>query len=637
MASGRQAPGINFVVKPPRLVLSDTSKNPNTSFIRSYRQFWPFVRPLWFWLLLGIALTIPVGALDAVVASFLKPFMDQAMIEQQREFVIYVPCAIVGFSVLQGILIYVSAIVNGWVGGKVGLNMKLRLFDRLLSFDTTFYDLNNSGSVMFRFATDAQTASGQLIGSMKLFLTRFFSSASLICVMVYQSWHLTLVSVGALVFLFLPMRIVRRRIKKIIGRTVVSNSSLLTLYNETTAGNRVIKAFNLQDFTFRRFTENSERLFRLDMKLIRDTNWLSPVMHLVATCVVAGVLYFGLGLIVSGVLTPGAFVAFLAALIMLYTPLKSIGNNFISIQQAMLALDRIYEILDTHTYEDADDSYKQSLPPLHSAVEFRDVDFSYSDGRKVLSGVSFTARAGTKVALVGNSGGGKSTICALIPRLYEIDGGAIYIDGQDIRDVTLASLRSQIAMVFQDSFMFEGSIRDNLACGKEGATEEEMWAALGAAYLKDFVRGLPEGLDTHVGEQGASLSGGQRQRLAIARAILKDAPLVILDEATSALDSKSEHIVQKALDRLMHRRTTLVIAHRLSTIRDADLILVVNDGRIVERGRHEDLLARNGAYATLYNSQFQRPVGSEGTEAILLAEEAARLLKEEIGGKAHQE
>ena len=291
---------------------------------------------------------------------------------------------------------------------------------------------------------------------------------------------------------------------------------------------------------------------------------------------------------------------------MLYTPIKSIGNNYISVQQALLALDRIYQLLKEHSYENEDDSAKSKLLDIKEEINFKDVRFSYTNEREILKGVNFKVEVGTKVALVGNSGGGKTTVCSLIPRLYEIDSGVISIDGHDITEFSLDSLRSKVAMVFQDNFLFEGTIRQNLMYGRMDATEEEMNHAIKSAYLDDFVYNLPHGLDTLIGERGLLLSGGQKQRLAIARAILKNAPLVILDEATSALDNKSEKVVQKALDKLMEGRTTIVIAHRLSTVMDADKILVINDGHIVEEGTHQELLDLNGAYAMLYNSQFNK-------------------------------
>lgn len=588
------------------LVLSDVKSNPNTSFWRGYSQFWPFLKPYAVIAIVGMLLTIPVGALDAVVASFLKPFMDRVMVSQDKSFAYYVPLFIIGFSLAQGIFLYLSAYVNNYVGNRIAMDVKLKLYKKLINMETSFYNANNSGSVIYRFASDPDLATSGLINNIRLFLTKFFSSLSLVVVLVYNSWQLSIVAVGVLFLLFIPMQIVRKRVKQIVNRTVGANAKVMTLYNETSQGNREIKSFNLKSQMVKHFNETMTYLFRLNMKIVRDTNWLAPVMHLITACGVAGVLYFGLHLIMIGEITSGGFVAFLAALIMLYTPIKSIGNNYISVQQALLALDRIYQLLKEHSYENEDDSAKSKLLDIKEEINFKDVRFSYTNEREILKGVNFKVEVGTKVALVGNSGGGKTTVCSLIPRLYEIDSGVISIDGHDITEFSLDSLRSKVAMVFQDNFLFEGTIRQNLMYGRMDATEEEMNHAIKSAYLDDFVYNLPHGLDTLIGERGLLLSGGQKQRLAIARAILKNAPLVILDEATSALDNKSEKVVQKALDKLMEGRTTIVIAHRLSTVMDADKILVINDGHIVEEGTHQELLDLNGAYALLYNFQFNK-------------------------------
>ena len=513
--------------------------------------------------------------------------------------------------------------------------MRSRLYQKLLTFDSRFFDANNSGSVILRFFNDSETASSGLIQNMRLFLTKFFSSVSLICVLLYNSWELTIFAVGIIAVLIVPMQIVRKRIKSLVSRTVNVSTGMITLYNETALGSKVIKSFNLKDFMYQRFREQADFLFKMAIKMIRDTNWLSPVMHLVSSFGVAGVLYFGVTLILSGRMTSGEMVSFLAALIMLYTPLKSIGNNYIQVQTALLALDRIYDLLDYESFENGKHEGSKVLKDIKDSIEFDHVVFSYNGERDILRDISFKINVGHKVALVGNSGGGKTTVCSLINRLYEVKSGSIKIDGIDVRDYTIESLRRNVACVFQDNFLFAGTIRQNILFGKEDATDEEIAHAVKSAYLEEFVAGLPDGLDTQIGERGVTLSGGQKQRIAIARAIIRNAPLVILDEATSALDNRSEKVVQQALDELMKGRTTLVIAHRLSTIQDADTIMVINDGQIVEQGSHEELLALGGAYAALYNTQFasqhkqqaeqaeQAEQGEPGESAESLAEPSA--------------
>lgn len=594
-----------------------------------FKKFWPFLKPYLFLTILGILLTIPVGALDAAVASFLKPFMDNVMVDKDTEFAYKVPFIIIGFTIVQGICIYTSNIVNSYVGSRIATNLKLALYKKLINNDSAFFDKNTSGIVLMRFCSDADTATTGLITNVKLFLSKFWSSLGLVVVLLYNSWQLSFIALGVLVFLILPMKVARKKVMKLMGLTVKASSKINSNYYETYSGIKIIKAFNLQNVIFAKFTQNIEEAFHLSMRMIRNTNWLGPAMHLVTALGVAGVLYYGLHLITTGQITSGTFVAFLAALIMLYTPIKSIGNNYVALQSALLALERIYKILDTTSYETNDGTGTKVLKDIKKEIKFNDVCFSYDGQREVLHKVNLTVPVGSKVALVGNSGGGKSTVTALIPRLYEIDSGSITIDGTDIKEFTISSLREQIAMVFQDNFLFDGTVRENLLYGKENATDKEIAFAIKSAYLDEFVKKLPQGLDTMIGERGLLLSGGQKQRLAIARAILKNAPVVILDEATSALDNKSEKVVQQALDKLMEGRTTIVIAHRLSTIMDSDKILVINDGNVVEEGSHSELLAKNGPYSVLYNSQFSKvhhaedlDTSAEDVDAIHLAKES---------------
>lgn len=598
-----------------------------------FKKFWPFLKPYLFLTILGILLTIPVGALDAAVASFLKPFMDNVMVDKDTEFAYKVPFIIIGFTIVQGICIYTSNIVNSYVGSRIATNLKLALYKKLINNDSAFFDKNTSGIVLMRFCSDADTATTGLITNVKLFLSKFWSSLGLVVVLLYNSWQLSFIALGVLVFLILPMKVARKKVMKLMGLTVKASSKINSNYYETYSGIKIIKAFNLQNVIFAKFTQNIEEAFHLSMRMIRNTNWLGPAMHLVTALGVAGVLYYGLHLITTGQITSGTFVAFLAALIMLYTPIKSIGNNYVALQSALLALERIYKILDTTSYETNDGTGTKVLKDIKKEIKFNDVCFSYDGQREVLHKVNLTVPVGSKVALVGNSGGGKSTVTALIPRLYEIDSGSITIDGTDIKEFTISSLREQIAMVFQDNFLFDGTVRENLLYGKENATDEEIAFAIKSAYLDEFVKKLPQDLDTMIGERGLLLSGGQKQRLAIARAILKNAPVVILDEATSALDNKSEKVVQQALDKLMEGRTTIVIAHRLSTIMDSDKILVINDGHVVEEGSHSELLAKNGPYSVLYNSQFSKVHNAEDTETSAEDVDAIHLAKETESSK----
>lgn len=598
------------------------------------KKFWPFLKPYIFLTILGVLLTIPVGGLDAAVASFLKPFMDNVMVDKNTEFALKVPFIIIGFTLVQGICIYTSNIVNTYVGARISTDLKLALYKKLLVSESVFFDKNTSGIVLLRFCNDADSATTGLITNVKLFLSKFWSSLGLLAVLLWNSWQLSFIALGVLILLVIPMKIARKKVMKIMSKNVEAQTKINTTYVETYSGIKIIKSFNLIKTMYEKFHREVEDIFKFSMKMTRDTNWLSPAMHLVTACGVAGVLYYGMYLITTGVITSGTFVAFLAALIMLYTPIKSIGNNYVGLQTALLALERIYVILDTPSFEANDGEGKKELKAISKEIKFNHVNFSYDGQRMILKDVNLSVPVGKKVALVGNSGGGKSTVCSLIPRLYELDSGSITVDGTDITEYTLSSLRDKISMVFQDNFLFDGTVRQNLMYGKADATDEEINRAIKSAYLDEFVQKLPNGIDTVIGERGLLLSGGQKQRLAIARAILKNAPIVILDEATSALDNKSEKVVQRALDKLMEGRTTIVIAHRLSTVMDADKILVINDGQVVEEGTHNELLEKNGAYAVLYRSQFSKAHHTETEDTSSLEDKSdSDLLSDETTSK----
>ncbi len=575
------------------------------ALVKNFLRMWPYVKPYWFRACLGVALTVPVGALDGVVAMFLKPFMDKVMVDKQPHFSSLIPFLIVGFTVVQGALIYASNYFNTWVANKITISVKRKLYDKLLSMDSSYFDRNNSGTILMRYSNDAETASTGLIDNLKQFLSKTFSSISLVFVLFYNAWQLAFIAIAVLIFFIYPMAVVRKKMKEIMTKTVGNLSYVMTIYNETFAGNKTIRSFTLENEFKNRFHEVTDMRFSLAMKMIKGTNWLSPLMHVIMSIGVALVIGCGSYLIVSGTITSGNFVAFIAALMMLYTPLKSVGNNYISMQQSFLAIDRIFDILDLQpTVKDV--PAPKELTEIKHNITFEHVCFEYTRGREVLHDINLEIPVGHTLALVGNSGGGKTTISALLPRLYDIKKGAIKIDGTDIKNFSQKSLRKHIAMVFQDNFLFSGTVRENVLLGNEHATEEEIWLALKNSCLEDFVKGLPQKLDTQIGERGILLSGGQKQRLAIARAFVKNAPIVILDEATSALDNKSERVVQEALDNLMKNRTVIVIAHRLSTIQNADKIVVINDGKVAEQGTHEELLKLQGAYYNLYSMQFKK-------------------------------
>lgn len=583
------------------------NKLTNLRAITNYRRMWPIIRPYWFRALIAMLLCLPVGSMEAVIAYSLKHFMDDVLNADgvNSSSVWIVPIAIVGFTVVQGILIYSLSFLNTWLGARMSNDLRFRLYSKLVTFEPAFFDHQNSGDIVFRFHNDADEACSGVLDNVRLFVTRLFSSISLIVVLFVNSWQLSIITVVILAITFYPVTRVRNLIKNALRRSVNVIGMTITTLNEAYAGNRVIASYNYQPEFRSKFAGILKEMFRLSIKLTQRTAWLTPMMHITTSLGVAVAIGYGSYLIISGQLTTGAFVSFITALLMLYNPLKHIGNQYNKVEFSFMAMERCFEMLDrVPAIKDRDDAVE--LKEVRHGIEFRHVDFGYVPSRKVLKDISFKVNVGQSVALVGNSGGGKSTIAMLIPRFYDIQKGSILIDGIDVREMTAQSLRDKIAMVFQDNFLFDGTIRDNIRIGKPDATDAEIMAAVEKAYLLDFINAQREGLDVRIGERGVLLSGGQKQRVAIARALIKDAPIVILDEATSALDSKAEVVVQKAINNLMVDRTVFVIAHRLSTIRHADMILVVNEGEIVETGNHETLMHnRNGVYRALYEAQFQ--------------------------------
>ncbi len=584
------------------MLLSIIKKN---NFVQNYLKMWPFVKPIWFISLLSLVIGVPIGSLDATIALFLKPYTDLVIVSNNAQAPWYLPFLIVGFTIIQGALLYLSAFLTAYAGGKLNLNVKEALYNKLLSLDPKYYDEQNSGRILMRFSSDADLACSGLLSNLKNLVTRVCSTLSLLCVLIYTSWQLSIIAIIILAITVAPLTTVRRLLKKIIAKNTDVISTINTKYNETYSGNRTILAYNLQDTQRNSFIMNLNEIFKLSVKMVKRTAWISPFMHFSVSIGISLTIAYGSWLIVQGTITAGDFVSFLAALLMMYTPLKAMGNTIVNIQQGFLAIERIYDILDIEPdIQNSPEALK--ITNFDHAIKFQNVNFSYREGIPVLHDFSLEIKKNESIALVGNSGGGKSTIISLLPRFYDIQSGAITIDGNNIKNIEIGALRSQITIVFQDNFLFNGTIRDNILLGKANATEEEIRKAIKAAYLDEFIAELENGLDTPIGERGNLLSGGQKQRVAIARAFLRNSPILILDEATSALDNKSEAIVQKAIENLMANKTVIIIAHRLSTIKNVDKIAFIQEGSLAEFGTHNELMnIKNGHYKTLYNLQFK--------------------------------
>ena len=600
-------------------------KLEQTTAQNSYKYGWllkrifPYIKPLLGRIFLGLAVAIPLGLLDGVTAFALKPYMDYVVGQQDLIFnwhfihinlkytvlAFALPFAVVIFAGIQGLLRYLNEYLTQWVSQKITIHVKEDLFSRLVNMDTKFYDENSSGIVISRYMNDPQNASASLVDQLTTIITSLFGALGLIAVMLYSSWRLAVVGVLVLGVAFLPVALIRNIIKKASNQTLVIGGNITTNINETYIGNKTICSYGLQNRQDRMFREQLRESFDVAMSLLKRAAWMSPMMYLIASVGIAIVLWYGTNLILTGVMTAGGFASFVTSLLLLYKPVKTLGRNLQNLQSVFVALCRVFELFDLQPDV-------QNLPNavdmhgVQKGVKFENVNFEYVKDVSVLKNINFEVLKGETVAIVGNSGGGKSTIANLIPRFYDVTSGSIKIDDVDIKNFTLESLRQNIAMVFQDNFLFSATIRENIMLGNPNATEEELQEAIKSAHLEEMLKEMPNGLDTELSERGVTLSGGQRQRVAIARAMIKHSPIVILDEATSALDNESEAIVQKALDNLIKDKTVFLIAHRFTTIKNANRILVINEGELVEQGTHDELMQiEGGQYKHLYEMQFR--------------------------------
>ncbi len=591
--------------------LKDTLAKDSFSYGYLLNRVYKYIKPYIGRVILSFLIAIPVGLLDGVVAYALKPYMDEVLIKKNMFLAVILPVGIVLFAALQGFLRYLNEYLTTWCGQKVTNAVKIGLFEKLVQMDPKFFDINSSGIVLTRFLVDPDTASRGLLDNIMAFVAATCGAIALVGVMLYNSWLLALVGVVVLFVAFLPVAIIRKRIKNASNANMKIGGDLTTNFNETYSGNKIIAAYNLGEYQHNKFKTNIYDMFDVNMSLVKRSAWMSPIMYLIASIGIAFVFGFGTYLVISGKMTSGGLASFVTSLLLLYKPVKTMGNTLTGIQTLFVALGRTFELFDMQP-EIKDRENAIELQGVKQNVSFENVSFEYNEDTPVLKNINLSVNTGETLAIVGNSGGGKTTIVSLIPRFYDVQQGQIKIDGVDIKEMTIQSLRDNIAIVFQDNFLFTGTIRENLRMGNFNVTEEQIQEVVSAAHIDEFLNEMPDGLDTYIGERGTTLSGGQRQRVAIARAMLKEAPIIILDEATSALDNKSEAVVQKALENLMMNKTVFVIAHRLSTIKNADRIAVINEGELVELGTHDELInTPNGKYKLLHDMQFSSNNRSE--------------------------
>ncbi|OGL42039.1 MAG: lipid A export permease/ATP-binding protein MsbA [Candidatus Schekmanbacteria bacterium GWA2_38_9] len=561
--------------------------------------------PYWGRLLIGVLLALVISATKGGTAWAVKPALDKIFLQKDITKLILLPIGILLLYIVQGVARYVQNYFMSYIAQRVMAKIRNDLYSHIIGMPVGFFHKTHSSVLMSRVTNDVRGLAKVASDVVPDFFMQFFTFFALIGVVFYQEWRLAIIAVLVLPFVGLIIVTIGKKLRKISRQSLENAAVLNTVLQESFIGVKIVKAFGMEDYEKKRFSKANNRSFDLSMKATRANSITSPLMDFLGAAAGAIILWYGGYQVIKGVSTPGTFFSFLAALAMLYEPIRKFSNMSNEVNQAMSAAERVFELLDEKPdFKDAEDAIE--VKHFKDNIEFKNVWFSYnSENGMVLKDVNLEVKKGEMVAFVGVSGVGKSTLVDLVPRFYEVTEGCILIDGIDVNKITLKSLRSHIGIVTQDIFLFNDTARENIAYGKSNASDEEIMAAAQKAYAHEFIMELPEKYETFIGERGVRLSGGQKQRIAIARALLKDPPILILDEATSALDSESEMMVQRALENLMKDRTTFVIAHRLSTVRKADKIVALEDGKIVEVGKHESLIARNGLYKKLYDIQFR--------------------------------
>lgn len=551
----------------------------------------------------AICTAIAAGG-TAYLPWIIKDMVDQVLKEKDVAMLNYIVISIIVVFVIRGIAYYGQSYLMNYVGQRVIIDIRKAVFEKLQRLSLSFYDKNKTGTIMSYVTNDVNALQSAMVENVVEMVTESVILIASIVMMIYLDWKLFLVTFSTFPIVLLFIDQFGKRIRKSGSRIQEVTADITSVLQETVSSARVIKSFVREDYEINRFDKENLNNFRANMKYAQLSATLTPTIEFVAAVGVTIILWYGGNSVINGSITAGSLVAFLTYAVNISNPIKRLSRVIGNIQKALAAAQRVFDVLDLpETIKNTPDA--KALPPVKGKVRFDHVSFSYDPGEKVLSDVSFDVKPGEMVAFVGPSGAGKSTVASLLPRFYDVNDGSISIDGTDIRGVTLNSLREQVGIVPQETILFNGSVYDNILYGRLDATKEEVEAAAKAANAHNFIMELPDGYNTMLGDRGVNISGGQRQRISIARAILKNPQILILDEATSALDTESERVVQEALDRLMVGRTSFVIAHRLSTIKNADKIMVLEKGRLVEQGTHDELMQLDGLYAHLYKIQYR--------------------------------
>lgn len=566
-----------------------------------FKRFIKYILKYKFRLLIAILIAFPAGSADGFIAYIIKPVLDNVLIDQNEQYLYLLPIGVIIIFLITGICKFIQVFFSRFVVQGVLRDIRYDLYNKFQRLTIGYHDVNPSGHLISRITNDTTLLENISSDVLQIFLSRGISVLVLTGVILYQNWILATLCILVTSIIIFPITILSKKIRRYTHDMQSSLADLTNVLTENLQGMKVIHAYNLQEKQSARFSKENELYFKKYMKMVMAFALLPGIMQVIGAGGIAIIIWYGGYSVISGEMTTGSLISFIVAFLLLYTPIKTMGRAFADVNKALAAADRIFEILDVDQ-EVLEKENPVELTNINNIV-FDKVGFSYGK-TQLFKEINLKIEVGEVLAIVGPSGSGKSTLVNLIPRFYDVTSGSITIDDYNIKDLSIKSLRDKISIVSQDTFLFDGNIKDNIAIGRFNATEEEIMEVAKLAYVDNFVKELPDKYNTRVGERGVMLSGGEKQRISIARALLKNAPILILDEATSALDNESEAVVQQALSNLIKDRTVFIIAHRLSTIKNASRIIVIDNGHIVEEGTHEYLLENGQTYKKLYDLQF---------------------------------